>query len=175
MRRSRPRDAGEPDALYRFGMGLIVFGILCAVLPLIGLQHRIVAFLPEQGQAGIAAGCLLVGGILLAFSSPATPAQRAGKSTAIGLLILGIGLAGWAFIRPDAPPQPPQFGGPPPGMPGRTAGRSAAAGPGDVGDESMFTLSNAQAARATGPLGNVPGIGIDFRVDYRGSGRMPPG
>ena len=141
------------------------------MLPLIGLQHRIVAFLPEHGQAGIAAGCLLVGGILLAFSPPATPAQRAGKSTAIGLLILGIGLAGWAFIRPN-PPQPPQFGGPPPGMPGAPP---AFGGPADVGDESMFTLSNAQAARATGPVRNLPGIGIDFRVDYRGSGRMPPG
>ena len=158
------------------------------MLPLIGLQHRIVAFLPEQGQAIIACLAMLLGcppaGLLVARRPRAQRLVKASLGWALldppGIVLAGIAI--WRIANGQNHPQPadapPPFGAPPgppgpaiPGLPPEFGGQPAAPS-GDVGDESMYTLSNAQAARATGPLGNVRAMGVDFRVDYRGSGPM---
>ncbi len=166
-RRPGASDDGA-DPLYVWGYGLTCLGTLIVILPGSGLQLAVVGFLPQRTQSIVAGLAWLIGCLLLTASTPKTTWQRLVKAAGIAWLVflaVLIGIAIWRIANGQNHPQPadaPPFGGPP-------------GPPGDVGDESMFTLSNAQAARAAGPLGNLPGIGIDFRVDYRGSGRMPPG
>jgi hypothetical protein len=109
----------EPDKLYRYGWGLITFAMIGIVLPMFGLQWKILHLMPAHVQVAILGLALLVGGAFLAVSSPQSPGQRFGKFVGAGTIAILFGFALWQYAQdpiaggPPAAP-PPRFNAPQP-------------------------------------------------------------
>ena len=195
---SKPKRRAEVDresqeGYRKAGVSIMVFGALAFVLPLVGLQWKVLAAMPpavqEIGGALIAAiGAAIVG---LSFAPRPSRVLRVVAIVVFGLFAVVVVLAivghsmGLGRPRIEAPdpafaaqpnrpaPMPRPFV-PPPANPALSPPAKAAdVGQADTSEEPLFTLSNAQAARESGP--GVMIRELTFRVDYRSTGKQANG
>jgi hypothetical protein len=183
-------DHGAQESFRKSGISMILFGGLACGMPMVGLQWRLLAFIPPAFQIVIGGGVLLLGLGTLAVSFMPRPSKA---MTILGgfiiLAVVGMILAAQSGKNgnlPDNPP-PPAFAGlpnqpppmmprpftpppftPPPANPTLPQPSIADSSP-PPADEALFTLSNAQAARESGP--GVMIRELTFRVDYQSTGK----
>jgi hypothetical protein len=198
--RSKPRGGRGGlvnQTLLRRGVSFVVFGAGIFLLPLLGLQFRIVSFLGETVQMGIGVVCLAIGAFCIAASGANvvySVLSFAGMGVGIVVLIVVVGLhqrgeaprggararlAKAARVRPvpkppmPAPPPAPDLAlGPGPGpatSPDPEPEPAATPGPAQPVNEVRVVLSNARVWRD----GSFGGRELQFSVDYQFEGGGP--
>jgi len=180
-------DHAGQEAFRRTGIGMMGFGFVSFLLPLVGLQFRLLAFIPESAQTVIATIVIVagLGSLLLSFTpQPSRWFARAalGVVATIALILAAIFIPVWmrGGIRaqekaplpgvagqPDVPaprfihPLPANIPNPAPTPPSIETRDSNP-------DEQLYTLSNATAERESGP--GVMIRELMFKVDYQAKG-----
>jgi hypothetical protein len=164
----------------------LILGVGSFVLPAIGLQFRMINFLPPSVQMMVGVMLILQAGLssLVAFTqTPRFVAQSGVGLFGVATLLLviqaldhgelpAVAMRG-AAQRPGPVPPPALVGNLPSAIPAKPAVVSAPA-LGDPVPNVKVVLSNALVKQTTGGVGEaLPGV--SFRVDYRFEGRRPIG
>jgi hypothetical protein len=163
---------------FRNGLQILLFGLAVFILPLFGLQWRVLNLLPPVIQQLVGVIIVVVGFFTMFGVRPGWIFGGMGivllAFLMLAMFLPGINRGGAArppgfqnpppgFGGPNAPRgfAPPGFGGPnaPPGFPPPNAnaqGRS----------EVLYAwIKRARMAKSLGPIGDTPGI--EFKIDYK--------
>ncbi len=175
------------EGFRRSGISMIVFGSLAFALPMVGLQWRLLNFMPPAVQEFIGGALFLagVGGVALSFTPRPSKVLGMGALAIFGIIAAAVGFVmvpQWmAMGEPPAnpphpgfvPPQARPFVQPPANFPNPAVPPPTMEPREGTVDETLYNLSNAQAARESGP--GVLIRELMFRVDYQSTGKQAIG